>query len=77
MRRRVILICIALMAISVSANSQQSPPNSEKTKQIETLVHKAAVMVEKDGKEAFIEFRKRGSEWWSGDTYLLRLRSKS
>jgi cytochrome c len=71
MLRKVILICIALMAMSYSANSQQSPPSSEKAKQIETLVRKAAVMVEKEGKEAFIEFRKRGSEWWSGDTYLF------
>jgi hypothetical protein len=47
MLRQVILICIVLMAMSYSANSQQSPPNSEKAKQIETLVHKAAVMVEK------------------------------
>jgi signal transduction histidine kinase len=71
MLRQVILICIALMAMSYSANPQQSLPNSEKAKQIETLVHKAAVMVEKEGKDAFIEFRKRGSEWWSGDTYLF------
>jgi len=28
-------------------------------------------MVEKQGKEAFLEFRKRGSEWWSGDVYVF------
>jgi len=28
-------------------------------------------MVEKQGKAAFLEFRKRGSEWWSGDVYVF------
>ena len=76
MLRQIILICIALMAMSYSANSQQSPPNSERAKQIETLVHKAAVMVEKEGKEAFIEFRKRG-RMVVRRHLPLRLRSKS
>jgi cytochrome c len=54
-----------------SSHVQQSPPSSEKAKQIEALVNKAAAMVDEQGKAAFIEFRKRGSEWWSGDTYLF------
>ncbi len=51
--------------------SQQSPPASEKAKQIVALVHKAAALVESQGKAAFAEFRKSGSEWFSGDTYLF------
>ena len=71
MLRQIILICTSLIVAVSSANSQQSPPNSEKAKQIEALVNKAAALVETQGKAAFIEFRKRGSEWWSGDTYIF------
>ncbi len=54
-----------------SANSQQSPPNSEKAKQIEALINKAAAIVDTKGKAALSEFRERGSEWWSGDVYIF------
>ena len=71
MLRQIILICTSLILAASSVHSQQSPPNSEKAKQIEALVKKAATLVEKEGKAAFIEFRKHGSEWWFGDTYLF------
>jgi cytochrome c len=48
-----------------------APPTSEKTKQIVALVGKAAALVDSQGKAAFTEFRKRGTEWFSGDTYLF------
>jgi cytochrome c len=64
-------MCTALLLATHPTMSQQSPPSSEKAKQIEALVNKAAAMVDEQGKAAFIEFRKRGSEWWSGDTYLF------
>lgn len=35
------------------------------------LVNKAAELVNTKGKEALSEFRERGSEWWSGDTYIF------
>ncbi len=54
------------------AQAQASaPPASEKAKQIVALVDKAAALIESQGKAAFTEFRKRGSEWFSGDTYLF------
>jgi len=71
MLRQFILMCTALLLATHPAMSQQSPPSSEKAKQIEALVNKAAAIVDEQGKAAFIEFRKRGSEWWSGDTYLF------
>jgi len=71
MLRQIILICASLILAANSAHSQPSPPNSEKAKQIEALVNKAATLVEKQGKAAFSEFRKRGSEWWSDDTYIF------
>ena len=62
-----------LFGTAAPALSQQSPPTSEKAKQIEALVNKAAALIESQGKAAFTEFRKSGSEWFSGDTYLFAL----
>ena len=71
MLRQIILICVSLILAANSASSQQSPPNSEKAKQIEALVNKAAALVDTKGKAALSEFRERGSEWWSGDIYVF------
>jgi hypothetical protein len=51
--------------------SQQGPPPSERAKQVEALVTKAAVLVDNKGKAAFEDFRKKESEWFHGDTYLF------
>ena len=68
-----ILVCAALVTMTMAnpASSQQSAPTSEQAKRIEALVNKAAALVESQGKAAFPEFRKRGSEWWSGDVYVF------
>jgi cytochrome c len=71
MLRQIILICVSLILAANSASSQQSPPNSEKAKQIEALVNKAAALVDTKGKAALSEFRERGSEWWSGEIYVF------
>jgi cytochrome c len=73
MLRQIILICASLILVLAanSAISQQSPPNSEKAKQIEALVNEAAAMVDTKGKAALSEFRERGSKWWSGDVYVF------
>ena len=60
-----------LLAGSPPAFSQQSPPEPEKAKQIAALVDKAAALIDSKGKSVFPEFRKTGSEWRSGDTYLF------
>jgi hypothetical protein len=61
--------------ISPSAFSQQSPPDSAKAKQIVALVKKAAALIDSQCplacRSAFSEFRKSGSEWRTGDTYLF------
>src|SRR6516165_3702101 len=54
--------------ISGYAYSQSSPPPFDQAKRIQTLVDRAAELVDTKGKEAFSEFRQRGSEWFSGDT---------
>jgi cytochrome c len=70
-----VLVCAALVAMAMVSpiNAQQSPPASEKAKQIEALVNKAAALIESKGKATFPEFRKSESEWFSGDTYLFAL----
>lgn len=65
-----ILATLATAAMTGSAHSQQ-PPASEKAKQIETMVDKAAALIDRTGKAAFAEFRKRDSEWFHGTTYLF------
>jgi cytochrome c len=51
--------------------SQSVPPSSEKAKQIEAMVSKAAALIDNKGKAAFAEFIKKDSEWFHGDTYLF------
>jgi len=67
----VVSIATIAMALATQARAQPAPPPSERARRIEALVNKAAALVEKDGRAAFAEFRKRGSEWWSGNTYLF------
>ena len=68
-----LLLCIALALITLAApaTAQQGAPTSDKAKQIELLVNKAAAAIDKEGTAAFPKFRKAGSEWWFGETYLF------
>jgi len=63
-------IMTALLAAASPANSQEAPPPSEQANQTKALVDKAAALIDKNGKAAFTEFRKKGSEWFHGATYL-------
>src|SRR5262249_39552292 len=65
------LAAVAMLTIAGLASGQPAPPASEQAKRIEVMVNKAAALVEKQGKAAFSEFRKRDSEWWFGNTYLF------
>ncbi len=66
-----IFLLAGLIGIASPAFSQSSPPPSEKSKQIEALVNKAAALIASKGKAAFAEFRVKDSEWFHGDTYLF------
>ena len=46
-------------------------PQSKEAKQIVALVDKAAALTESKGKTAFPEFKKQGSEWLKGETYIF------
>ena len=65
-----IAVLCASLGLSATAFSQ-SPPASERSRQVEALVNKAASIIDQDGKASFAEFRKRDSEWYHGDTYLF------
>jgi hypothetical protein len=51
--------------------SKSSPPNTPQAKRVKSMVDKAAALVNKKGTAVFPEFRKQGSEWYSGDLYLF------
>ena len=65
------LLLIASFGTATHTFCQSSPPTSEKAKQVEALVNKAAALIESKGKAAFPDFRVKGSEWFHGDTYLF------
>ena len=69
---RILLVGFTILFALISpVFSQQAPPPTEKSKQTEALVNKAAALIDKNGKAAFAEFRKKDSEWFHGDTYLF------
>jgi hypothetical protein len=63
-------IISTLLAAASPAISQDAPPLSEQAKQTKALVEKAAALIDKNGRAAFNEFRKKDSEWFHGTTYL-------
>jgi cytochrome c len=46
-------------------------PQSKEAKEIVALVDKAAALTETKGKTAFPEFKRKGSDWLKGDTYIF------
>ena len=56
---------------SVSEEAQ-----SEEARQTMALVDQAAALLESKGTDAFVEFRKKGSQWLKGDTYIFVLDMK-
>ena len=47
------------------------PPKSEEAKQVVALVNSAAALIESKGKNAFPEFKKKESKWYTGTTYVF------
>jgi cytochrome c len=71
MFRFITILCASFLFAANSAYSQSTPPNSDQAKRIQSLVDRAAKLVDTKGKGAFSDFRQRGSEWFSGDTYIF------
>ena len=68
---RGIVASLLLNTSGAAPVAQPSPPESPQAKKIVTLVERAAARVAVEGKAAFTEFRKKGSEWFDGETYLF------
>jgi cytochrome c len=70
---RHLLVCAGLVTMLMVnlVIAAEPPPTSEKSKQIEALVNKAAAQIESKGKAIFPEFRKKDTEWFNGNTYLF------
>jgi len=66
-----ILVLGGLFGAASPAFSQSFPPLSDKARQVEALVNKAATLIDGKGKAAFADFRMKDSEWFHGDTYLF------
>ena len=64
-----------LAALLVARNATAQTPELElpKAKSVVAPVDKAVALVELKGKVAFADFRQKGSEWFSGDTYIFSL----
>ena len=71
------LFAVGVLALVPSAAlGQTAPPDSPQSRKIVALVEKAATQVNARGKAAFDEFRKKGSEWFDGETYLFSYDAK-
>ena len=71
LKRLTVLAALLAMTMAGTAGAQQAPPASPQADQLRQLVDKAAALVDKDGKAAFAEFRKKDSDWFHGTTYLF------
>ena len=70
--RKGMAMVFGLMAVISSAAYSATPePQSKQAKEVKALVDKGAALVESKGKDAFPEFRKKGSAWFKGDIYLF------
>ena len=71
MKPLLVRMTLASFLIGAAAYSQEVPPSSDQADAVQALVTRAVALIEKDGMTAaFTEFRKKGSEWLHGDTYL-------
>lgn len=65
------LVVCGVACLFFSAVFAADAPQSKEGKRIEALVDKAAALTESKGKTAFPEFKKKGSEWLKGETYIF------
>ncbi len=75
MKRKIphlaIFAVLAVFLLFSASFAAAQEPNSPKAKQIKAMVDKAAALVEKKGKDAFPEFKKKGNKWFKGDVYVF------
>lgn len=66
-----LLISCGVIWLFVFPAFSADAPQSKEAKQIVALVDKAAALTESKGKTAFPEFKKKGSAWLKGETYIF------
>ncbi len=67
----ILLFFVGLQMFNCGEYSPSHPPEYAETKELVSLVKKAAAVVETEGEEAFAEFRKKEGEWFHGETYVF------
>jgi cytochrome c len=66
-----LLIYCGVICLFLPPAFSAEPAQSKEAKEIVALVEKAAVLIESKGKAAFPEFKKKGGEWFTGETYIF------
>lgn len=66
-RKGTVVALLGTMSVLASSLLAQAPGKAD----IESLVTKAAALVEGQGEQAFEEFKKRDSEWFHDDVYVF------
>jgi cytochrome c len=73
-RDRLYSVIFAFLAVPLlfsAGFAASAEPQTPQAKEIKAMVDKAAALVEKKGQGAFPEFKKKGSEWFKGDAYII------
>lgn len=66
-----ITIAVLLSLLIGGCSGQKSDYQYQGTKNLVTLVREASALVEKNGENAFSEFKTEGSKWWKGEAYIF------
>ncbi|HEY1266820.1 MAG TPA: cache domain-containing protein [Candidatus Binatia bacterium] len=69
--KTLVVAVLATVLIASITFAAAPDPQSQQAKEIKAMVDRAAALIDKKGKEAFPEFKKKNSEWYKGDTYLF------
>ena len=66
-----LVLLVGFLGFDFPTSAEGTPPDTEQTRKVKALVDKAAALIDRRGQAAFAEFRKKGSEWFHGKTYLF------
>lgn len=69
--RSVLILLGAVCLLATPGYSATLEPQSGQAKQIKALVTKAAALIERKGKDAFPELKKKGGPWYKEKTYVF------
>jgi len=66
------LLVIGLLIFLLSSCTSKKPKSElTQTEELVSFVNKAVKLIEKDGEDCFIEFRKKDSKWFHNDLYIF------